>query len=209
VSYWSAKSDLAFMLRFRADVFELYEHEAKAAKELHERGGYIAGHEWQDAIKYVANENDTAGYQAVRQRLAVGMSRAVRVGHQLGIPTDLQSYPAPAIGGPIIPVNVFEATLNDPSHGSGLDKQLIIDTLNRTLGEADEKVRDERRHALNPAWWLWSLASFILRIPFILISATGLRVAKFEAGAGGIILKVVEAVAIAYVLVKLGLQKGS
>jgi hypothetical protein len=30
-----------------------------------------------------------------------------------------------------------------------------------------------------------------------------------EAGAGGIILKVVEAVAIAYVLVKLGLQTGS
>jgi hypothetical protein len=196
------------MLRFRADVFELYEHEAKAAKELHERGGYIGRHEWQDAIKSVANKNDMAGYQAVRQRLAVGMSRAVRVGHQLGIPTDLWSYPAPAVGGPVISVNVFEATLNDPSH-SGVDKQLIIDTLNRTVGEGDEKVCAERRHVLNPAWWLWSVASFILRIPFILISTTGLRIEKFEAGAGGIILKVVEAVAIAYVLVKLGLQKGS
>lgn len=46
----------------------------------------------------------------------------------------------------------------------------------------------------------------MLRIPFILISATGLRIEKFEASAGGIVLKVVEAVVIAYVLLKLGLQ---
>jgi hypothetical protein len=205
VSYWGAKSDLDFMLRFRADVFELFEHEGKAAKELRESAGYISRRELKDAVKSVASTNDPTGYQAVRQRLAVGMSRAVRIGRELGIPAELRSYPPPAIGGPVIDVNVFEATLNDPSWG-GVDRQHTVDTLNRAVGACAERVRVERLHALNPAWWLWSLVSFVLRIPFILLSATGLRVGRFESSVGGIVVKVVEAVAIAFVLVKLGLS---
>jgi hypothetical protein len=73
------------------------------------------------------------------------------------------------------------------------------------VGAASDKVEAERRHLVNPAWWLWSLVSFILRIPFIRINATGLRTAKFEAGAWGVLLKIGEAVAIAYVLARLGL----
>jgi hypothetical protein len=133
------------------------------------------------------------------------MSRAVRIGRELGVPADLRSYPPPAIGGPVIDVNIFEATLTDPSW-SGVDQQHTVDTLNRAIGACEERVRVERRHALNPAWWLWSLVSFVLRIPFILASATGLRVQRFEASAGGIVLKVVEAVAIAFVLAKLRLS---
>jgi hypothetical protein len=192
-------------VRFRADVYELYVHEGKAAKELRERGDYIPQHEWRKAVKLGANSNDPTGYQAVRQRLAVGMSRAVRIGRSLGVPADLRSFPPPAIGGAIIDVNIFEATLDDPSWG-GVDQQHTVDTLNRVVGACEDRVRVERRHALNPAWWLWSLVSLILRIPFILASATRLRVESFEASIGGIVVKVVEAVAIAFILTKLRLS---
>jgi hypothetical protein len=204
VSYWRAKSDLDFMWRFRADVFKLIEHEGRAAQQLRERVGWIPSPEWKDAVKATANENDAKGYQAVRQRLAVGMSRAVRIGRQLRVPAVLRTYPPPAVGGPIIDVNIFEATLSDHSWG-GVDVQQTVDTLNRTIGACQERVRVELRHAINPAWWLWSLVSFVLRIPFILVSATGLHVERFETSAGGIIVKVVEAVVIAFVLAKLGL----
>jgi hypothetical protein len=39
----------------------------------------------------------------------------------------------------------------------------------------------------------------VLRIPFILVSTTEIRVESFEAGVGGIVVKVVEAVLIALV----------
>jgi hypothetical protein len=95
----------------------------------------------------------------------------------------MTSYAAPAVGGAVLRFPVLEAILNDPSHGDGVDKQVFVDLLNRMVGAASDKVEAERRHLVNPAWWLWSLVSFILRIPFILINATGLRTAKFEAGA--------------------------
>jgi hypothetical protein len=205
VSYWSAKSDLDFMLRFRADVFELFKHEGKAEQELRQGGAYMSQRELRDAVKSVATKNDPDGYQAVRLRLAVGVSRAVRIGRELGVPADLRTYPPAAIGGPVIDVNIFEATLTDPSWG-GVDRQHTVDTLNRAIGACDERVRVERRRVLNPAWWLWSLVSFVLRIPFILASATGLRVERFETRAGGVVVKVVEAVAIAFVLAKLRLS---
>jgi hypothetical protein len=81
-----------------------------------------------------------------------------------------------------------------------------LSAISRAVGACEERVRVDRRHALNPAWWLWSLVSFVLRIPFILASATGLRVQRFEASAGGIVVKVVEAVAIAFVLANLRLS---
>jgi hypothetical protein len=150
VSYWSAKSDLDFMLRFRADVFELFKHEGKAEQELRQGGAYMSQRELRDAVKSVATKNDPDGYQAVRLRLAVGVSRAVRIGRELGVPADLLTYPPAAIGGPVIDVNIFEATLTDPSWG-GVDRQHTVDTLNRAIGACDERVRVERRRVLNPA----------------------------------------------------------
>jgi hypothetical protein len=206
VGYWQAKSDLAFMVQFRADVLELYEHEGRALQEIRQRGAFMTTRDVRNAIPAVANQNDVQGYQAVRARLATEMSRAVRIGRQLGVPADAVSYPAPAVGGPVIPFNLFEATLSDPSHGDGVDRQTVIDTLNRAVGAAHDKMNAERKHLYNPAWWLWSAVSFVLRIPFIIISATGLRIDKFEAGVGGIVVKVAEAVLIAYVLTRLKLN---
>ena len=70
-------------------------------------------------------------------------------------------------------------------------------------------MRVERLHALNPAWWLWAAASFVLRIPFIVVSATGFDTEKFEAELWGKLLKVLEVVLIAYLLARLGLQQSS
>ena len=75
MSYWSAKSDLGFMQQFRADVFELYQHEGRAAKELRESESYIPHVEWKDAVRSIANSNDPGEELVVtgsQRRLGVG-----------------------------------------------------------------------------------------------------------------------------------------
>ncbi len=207
MGYFKAKSDLEFLLRFRADVIELFEHEGKAAKKLRDEQVFVLSSEWKGAVQSVATRDDPVGYQAVRQRVAIRMTRAVQLAKMLRVPVDFTSLPAPAIGGYPIPFNVFESVLKDLSHGEGVDRQMVIDTLNRTVGAAEEKVRSELRHALNPAWWLWSALVFILRIPFIVLNAAGFNTEKFEDNLWSRLFKVAEVVAIAYFLAKLGLSR--
>jgi hypothetical protein len=74
---------------------------------------------------------------------------------------------------------------------------------------AEERVREALRHTVNPGWWAWWLLSSVLRLPFAIVSAAGIKVEKFEAGIGGIIVKVITAIAVAYAIARLGLQEGS
>jgi hypothetical protein len=95
----SAQSDLEFLVKFRDDMFELFVHEGRAAKQLND-SGYWGGapSEGRRAIVARATEQDPQGYQTVRQRLAVGTSRAVELTRSLGVPAVMTSYAAPAVG---------------------------------------------------------------------------------------------------------------
>jgi len=97
--------------------------------------------------------------------ISVDMTRAVRLARKLGVPVDFTSLPAPAVGGYPIPFNLFESVVIDLSH-AGVKGQAIVDALNRTVGAARDRVRVEAMHLINPAWWLWSVLVFVLRIPF-------------------------------------------
>jgi len=207
VGYFKAKSDLEFIAAFRKDVLVLFEHEGKAAKTLRDQQTLVLPSEWKAVVQSVATREDPTGYQGIRQRIAVGMTRAVRLARGLGVPVDFTSLPAPAIGGYPIPFNLFESVLMDISHGEGVKRQDILDTLNRAVGAAEDRVRIEWRHAINPAWWLWSLLVFVLRIPFIVLNAAGFDTDKFEDNLWSRLFKVGEVVAIAYFLAKLGVNR--
>jgi len=207
MGYWQARSDLEFMVQFRSDVVELYKHESEALEQIKQSGASMTGRDLRRAIPVTASQNDQQGYQAVRAKLATEMTRAVRIAHQRRVPVEAVSYPAPSIGGAAIPYNLFEATLNDPSHGDGVDRQKVIDALNKTVRACEDRVRVEWKRFSNPLWWLWSAVSYVLRIPFVIAGAAGIQVDKFEASVGGILVKVVEAIVIviviAYVVAKL------
>ena len=203
MGYWQARSDLEFMVEFRDDVMELYKHEGRAMEEIKQGATSMTGREVRQAIPATAIANDAQGYQSVRAKLATGMARAVRIAHQRRVRIEAVSYPAPSVGGAPISYNLFEATLDDPSHGDGVDRQAVIDALDKTVRACEERVRVEWKRFSNPLWWVWSAVSFVLRIPFIIAGAMGIQVDRFEAGAGGIAVKVVEAVVIVCVIVLL------
>jgi hypothetical protein len=207
MAYWRAKSDLEFMIRFRDNVAELFRHEDAAAEEVAQGWGYMSPDERKRAIRVVATQND-GGYQEVRGRIAVDMARVVQIGWARRIPMQFTSYPAPVVGGPIIPVNIFESVLFDPSHG-GIERQVVVDTLNRTVGACAAQLRVEFWRLFNPLYWLWSLLVFVLRIPFRLLEAAGFDIGKIEDNLWARLFKVGEVVLIAYLLARWGLNSGT
>jgi hypothetical protein len=146
------------------------------------------------------------GYQQIRESVARGTLRAIHIARQMGVPLDMRSYPAPAVGGPIIPVNLFDAVLHDTSWG-GVHKQWILDGLDQTVGACEERAKAEFRRLVNPFYWILEVLRFIIRIPFVLIEASGFNVSKVEDHLLAKAFKLLEIVAIIYILLRLGINQ--
>lgn len=193
--YFRAKKDARFIKSFREAVFGLWNAEEAARKSLGPRSLV-------DEDEKVRND---IIYQKMRELIARDMSRAVSIARRLQVPADLTFYPAPAIGGPVIELHAFEAILHDPTH-RGLDRQVIVDDLNRTIGAAEERVSVEFRRLINPLYWLKEGLKLVLRIPFMLIEATGFNVAKIEDHLWGRLFKVAEILLLVYLAARFGLD---
>lgn len=203
MGYFEAKSDLQFIREYITEVTQLWRLEDAASGQANT--AYLwTPRERKQAIQAAAAQS--GDYRTVREAVARGQLRAMRLARRHGIPCDFQSFPAPAVGGPILPVNLFQAILFDPSHG-GISRQVIYDALIQLEGAAEQNVALERRRLINPVYWLKELLIFTIRIPFLLIEASGFDVGKVEDHFLAKAFKLIEIAAIVYVLYRLGLDR--
>lgn len=198
-----ARNDAKFVAQFQADIDKLWELEAKASKNA-DLGLLILHNEIQEAIQTEAY--DDPEYREVRARVAKGMARVIEIAEKNGVSQVMISHPAPAVGGPIINVNIFRCILWDTSHG-GIKQQHIYDALMETLAASQKAARKFLLNALNPFYWLYRLLVFVIRIPFLLLSASGFSMAKIEDHLIARLFKSAEVIAILYIAVKLGTGK--
>lgn len=84
---------------------------------------------------------------------------------------------------------------------------MIVDAIEQTIGCCEEQVKHELRNLINPLYWLRELLFFILRIPFILIQATGFDTDKVEEHLVGHLFKTLELALIFYLLLRLGFKR--
>lgn len=198
MSYWSAKSDLQFIQAFKSDVDELWKLEDKYANWQHPNPRYLGN---------PPDVKDDPDYQKVRERVAKGVSRATRIASRLQVPVALVSSPPPVIArsAPTIRTTMFEVILTDRTYRR-IPRQEIKDDLNRAVGACEDEVRAERRHALNPAWWLWTAFVFILRIPFIVLKAAGFNTDKFESELWAKLFKLAYAAGLLYLATRWGIK---
>jgi hypothetical protein len=209
LEYFSAKSDLNFMRQFREDVSELGEMEASVRGEFGQYaalGGFRSSipSERQKMLQGFATDR-VEGYQDMRERVSKGVIRAIRIGRKLRIPTDVRSVPAPMVGGAVIPQNILMAAITDNSHG-GIQPQLILDTMNMIVGACEARVEAEWRKLLNPLNWIKEILTFILRIPFMIIEATGFDVHTIENHLFGRLFKLIEILILIYIALRLGIR---
>lgn len=206
MSYLQARSDLIFMLSFKKAILQLWKIEGEADKAFGRTKSFFdTKQERQYAIQVKATEINE-NYQDIRELVSKGVGRASRIAIKLGVPIIATSYPAPAVGGPVISIGLFYAILKDTSHG-GIDKQQIYDALNQTIGECEARLSIEKRRLINPLYWIKELIVAVIRIPFMLIEASGFDVSKVEDHLFSKIFKILEIVIIVYILFWLGIGK--
>lgn len=204
--YFKAKADLKFMQSFRKDVLKLMQIEHRVQRNLDPNDFFDDG-EYQAVIQTSASQIE--GYQGVRRSVAKGTLRAERIARQFGIPIIFESYPAPAVGGPVIRQGMFSAILQDMSHGGQVTNQMIDDAMNQTIGECEAQVTREFWRLINPIYWIKEIIVLIIRIPFIIVQASGFDVSKIEDHFFAKAFKLFEVIAIIYILIRLGMEKES
>lgn len=204
MAYWKAKDNLKFMTEFRTTVKNFWNIED--VLEANQSSAYI---------EYVFSNNELQAnrqavgkavedYPQLREQVAKCIKRATITAHYQRTPYEVDSLPELAVGGPIIPVNLFEALLNDTSH-RGIKRQYILDAINQAVGACEEQVKVERRHLYNPGYWLYAAFLFFIRIPFKLIELSGFDVRKVEDRFIAKVFKLFEIAAIIYILYRLGM----
>ena len=82
-----------------------------------------------------------------------------------------------------------------------------MDAMNQTLGQLAEDEKREFRRLINPAWWVFEVLRFVIRIPFLLISLSGFDVNKVEVQLLAKVFKLAEIAFIVFVLLRLGFER--
>lgn len=201
--YFNAKSDLSFMNQFQKSVIDFFNIQ-EGIKETFKPSIQIMGKDYFDAVLRATTENPEG--KVIRDNLAKDIPKAIQIAYSNNVSIDLQSYPAPAVGGPIIPVNIFDAILHDTGHES-MNQNWIEDCINETIGKLEQRLKKELFNLLNPLYWLYSLFVFLLRLPFLLISLTGFNMEKVEDQLIGKLFKLIELIIVLYFLLKFGIEK--
>lgn len=203
--YFETKSDLRFFLEYQKDVLGLLEIEARVEKAMPRSSvGYGSPHDYQAAIQKRSLKED--GYAELRGKLAKNTPRAKSVAHKYGENLNIKSFPPAAVGGPVIPINLLDAILNNNSWG-GVKKQMILDGINATVGRCELYLEKEFKQLINPLYWIKQLVVFIIRVPFICIQLSGWNASKIEDHFISKLFKLVEIVVLIMLLIWLGLEK--
>jgi hypothetical protein len=204
LGYWKAKADLEFAEEYRGAVTGFWK--AERIIELHNSEGRYHRHnlhreelqEYDDRLQRAEDD-----YIKLREEIAKGIKAATIIADEQGTTYSLISYPAPAVGGPVIPVNIFQAILNDTSHG-GVGNKQILDALNEMIGSCEQELRVQKRHLLNPLYWPYAILVFLVQIPFRIFQLSGFDVNKIEEHLLAKLFKVLEVLVIIYILLRLG-----
>lgn len=204
MAYFATKANLVFARNFKENVIELWRIEDLAAPKAHY--GYMGSvpSERQKAIQRAAGPLD--GYQEIREEVAQGLVKMVRLSRRLGLNLEVVSAPAPAIGGLVIHQNILLAIIGDATHG-GIERQMIIDSINQVIGQLKEKQEKEWRQLINPFYWLKVFFLFVLRLPAELIKLAGFNIEKFEEHFWGKLFQLLWIIALIGFLVWLGFAK--
>lgn len=188
--YFSTKSDLEFLRNFLKDVEAFLRADGAELRS-----------------QSVSKVNDELKWVRIcRQRIARGTPRAKRIARQVGAPTDLISYPAPAVGGPMVDVNTIDAILTNDGHQK-LPNQRKIDVLEQAIGALEEKVSREFYQLINPFYWASKVLTLTLRLPFIVLETAGFSPESFEKSLAGKVIRLIEVLVIGAGLVYLGFNR--
>ncbi|RKY89769.1 hypothetical protein DRQ11_00215 [candidate division KSB1 bacterium] len=129
--------------------------------------------DWVPGIEGVKRLENDKSFQ-LRQLVAQKIPAVEWALKEMGVSYIMHSYPAPAVGGPVVPVSLVMSTI-DPNLGhSHISNCKIIDMINIAKGQAAELRRKYFWKLINPFHWLIEGLALIVRFPFLVLRRAGL-----------------------------------
>ena len=125
----------------------------------------------------------------------------------LGVSVVFQSYPAPAIGGPVLPVNVLLSVVDQEMGHKPIETQMILDMIDRCIGTAEVVKRRSLKRLLIPWYWLIDVPAIIVRFPFLILRNAGLP-ATVEESIVSQVIKAILVIVILAICAYFGIQIG-
>ncbi len=172
--YFQTKKDIEFLKKFKKDIEALYGIEKSVPES---RSPIFTDSNLQKYRQKEASKNSE--YLKLREEIAKNIIYATKIITKANIGLMITSYPAPAVGGPVLTANMLDVVLNDCTHG-GIEHSLIIDTLNKAIGVYEKNRDEEFSNMINPFYWLKILGLFFIKLPYNILKLSGFDVSKIE-----------------------------
>lgn len=203
--YLDTKDDSKFILQFSQTFEHLRQIEVKAQKNLRARDvKWLGSMSMFQGIREEANNIDV-NYAGIRANFTKMMHRAIQITNEQGVNHRQQIQSAPIEGNRIFNGSIYDAVLDPPSALIDFDT-IFRDTINQVIGILEWKQAKEFRHLVNPFYWLKELIVFLVRLPHILISVSGLDVKKVEEHFIGKLSQLVYVIALILLAARLGIS---
>lgn len=177
-------------------------------KELTQRYWSVASEDSRDhrAINAGVSISETKESFELREEINQMYADVNIYAYKLGIGIQVQSYPAPAVGGPVLPVNILASVVNRNKGHRPISKDTILDKINQCVGAAKSAKHKGFWRLVLPWYWLIDIPALVLRIPFLILEEAGVP-EKVEENIISHILKVIIVILFLLLVGYLGLEK--
>lgn len=149
--------------------------------------------------------SDSKESKIIRKKIVKLLPHVIEGAEYIGIDHTFQSFPMPAVGGPVIPVSAYNSIINPNQGHKEIEPTLIEDTVEKSISMARMREKEVLIHWLCPWNWLIDLCVVILRIPFIILRRAGVP-SKIEENIVAHVIKVLFVVTIVTYLTYKGLK---
>jgi hypothetical protein len=130
------------------------------------------GHEWMSGRR--PNPESVESTDA-RRHLSERYPQISVFAQNLGVPTTMTSYPAPAIGGPVVTGDLLNCVIDQHLGHSSVSRHEVVDAIDKCIGMA-ETIQTHLfwRQAANPFYYIIIVLAFLIRTPFLVLQYAGL-----------------------------------
>lgn len=137
--------------------------------------GWMAG---PDAPTHRENEES----RKLRRELVMREPEVILFASKLGVGVTGQSFPAPAVGGPVLPFNLLAHVIDQNVGHRHVDRQMVLDAIDRCIGAAGVIKRRIGFRLLKPWCWLVDIPALIVAWPFRIMHRAGVPDSIVESG---------------------------
>ena len=133
---------------------------------------------------------ETDASREFRRKLMLSQPEALYWADRLGVGVAGQSFPAPAVGGPVIPFNLLACVIDQNIGHTTVPTEEVLDAIDKCIGAAAFEKRRLLARLVKPWCWLVDVPALIVGWPFHVMRKAGVP-AKFVESTTAQIIKAV------------------